>query len=110
MGSTTHLILFAELKKDIPQEIWNVLNYLRHENHGIEARCDHEFFECERWFMVHIDIIGDTLYSDCEFKNYHSEIDKFVNWISPYLEEGQDIIGCYQGQQNYHYIPLRREV
>lgn len=78
----------------------------------------HPFFECERWFMLfcsnnfNSDKVPSRMHQprgtgscwvlefDSEFKNYDSEIDKFVDWISPYVagHKAKQFIGTQQGE------------
>lgn len=62
---------------------------------------DHPFFQTERWRHVGYGgpegfiqgksyLFGDNLFISCGLKNYHQEIQLFMDWIGPYLRETGD--------------------
>jgi hypothetical protein len=103
MGMYTELHFNAELRPDVPEEVLNVLRVML----GMEDRHvplpRHPLFETGRWGVM----LGmDSYYFDadthstlrydevaeahflcirCNVKNYEGEIEKFVDWITPYL-------------------------
>jgi|TARA_R110000796_G_scaffold247790_1_gene373767 hypothetical protein len=113
MGMYTELFFTARLKKDTPEEVVAILKHLFEEGSydlGLSDKPNHEFFECHRW-----DCIGNMssfyftpfplsamrklqgsyfITSRSDLKNYDGEINKFIDWVTPYLEgyEG-DCIG-----------------
>ncbi len=62
--------------------------------------CDSYYFSAK----THSEIVSDRMMKykylciRCNFKNYDGEIDKFVDWIMPYLEE---IDGDFLGFSRY---------
>lgn len=110
MGEYTELIFGAAIKKDIPQNVLNVLNYLFNgEPRPIydDELPDHEFFRCGRWTHItrgssyyfavrntHASMVHDKISNtyNCSsrgnLKNYENEIEKFLAWIKPYIEQG----------------------
>lgn len=103
MGSYTTLVCKIKLRKDTPDEIINFLKKVI-INHSDDIPTDnyfyHEFFKCERWNDLFTslnwsdDIQGGkfyvekenwVIYLQTEFKNYDNEIDKFIDWIKPYV-------------------------
>lgn len=129
MGTYTRFKCRIKLADSTPPE---VITWLQHEmdftkkveyhdDEVVQPFNDHEFFECQRWvnlFYSHKDggpvsfkKIGKTwiLDLDAEFKNYDSEISKFVDWIMPYVKIGRNkkvYIGYKQTEGHmpqYHY-------
>ena len=107
MGMYTELVLKARVKHDLPADIEAVLQYLFNDaGAGEPLRPHHEFFQCSRWAAIgscssHYHIpwatsryAGGHIFSRSDLKNYEGEIDKFIDWISPYLETSNgDCIG-----------------
>lgn len=105
MGMYTEIHFNAELKKDVPVEIVSVLRYMLGEVEPRPPLPAHPFFETDRW---HVLFRMDSYYFDADthstmrldkisgayylcvranLKNYDQEIDKFVDWITPYLDK-----------------------
>lgn len=119
MGMYTALHFAAELKKDTPEEVIGVLKLMAEAKVPFsdpENLPDHEFFRTERWRRL---FTMDSYYhradTHCSFrfddisqayyltvtsniKNYDSEIEKFINWIEPYLEASE---GDFLGYSRY---------
>lgn len=113
----TELHFNSELKKDIPQNIIDILQYMiDHENEP--ALPDHEFFQTSRWSSLftmgsyyfdadtHSTLRKDEItnsYFLCvrsNLKNYDSEIEKFINWIMPYLAKYEgEFLGFYRYEE-----------
>lgn len=123
MGMYTEFVFGGALRDDVPENVIAILRYLvkpiwsdrfvvGQENIPIP---DHPFFQTDRW-------LGIAASSSCYFgynqslsalvydeinrhwvvairssiKNYNNEIEKFVDWIRPYIREGsgeQDLLG-----------------
>lgn len=123
MGMYTELIFGANCKADLLNEIdLAVLQYLFNNGPEPIVLPDHPFFKCDRWkyitkslsyyFAVRSpyasikhDKISETwnLSSRANLKNYDSEIEKFLDWIKPKLEQGSGYrdfyaIVCYEEQ------------
>ena len=111
MGMYTELKINIVLKPDTPQCVIEFLNnvinndLLDSENVLFTSRnlfphFNHEFFECNRWELLLTSTNGGytggsrftkledkyVLNLHTEFKNYDNEVDKFINWMSSFLE------------------------
>jgi hypothetical protein len=107
MGMYTELLLKCDVKNDIPDADKKVLNFLF--NNGEEPFLDelplHKFFIETRWKHIgnsssyyHIPwatskYAEDYIFSRSDFKNYRTEIETFLDYLSPLLdtEEGKCI-------------------
>jgi hypothetical protein len=125
MGMYTELIFSAALKVDIPEIVIKVLQYMVNRDIMIVNRPknlpDHDFFNCEYWDWIlfgasyyfpdtidpifRFDDIGKDwrLTTRSNIKNYDNEIEKFLNWIKPYISQGSGAreyyaIVCYEEQ------------
>lgn len=107
MGMYTELVLGVELKPT--SEVLDILRYMLgdvEERPECINRDDHELFKTERWeCMLRCDsyyfdgqtdskLFVDNLYKDApmyflnvrsNLKNYDSEIEKFMDWLAPYI-------------------------
>jgi hypothetical protein len=119
MGMYTELHFNAELKKDTPQWIIDVLRYMLEKTEVSPKLPDHPLFlEGVNWlWMLQSDSYcfdADTcstlrfdrssvsyfLCIRCNLKNYNEEISKFVSWIIPYLDkEPGDFIGFFRFEE-----------
>lgn len=115
MGMYTELVYSADLRRDTPQSVTNILEYMLDTRVEKPELPDHSLFKTERWsHMLRMasacfDTIGSTLtlclydgdYYDalnvsCSLKNYGSEIEHFIDWLDPYVNAEQgDYLGCY---------------
>ncbi|MGL5151574.1 MAG: hypothetical protein ACRC7N_13505 [Clostridium sp.] len=118
MGMYTELVLSCELKKDVPNEVIKVLEFLTRENELEVELPNHKFFECDRWkwlftmdsyyfsgvthCIFRFDDISKTYFltTRSNLKNYGSEIQKFLNWIYPYIDECEDFLGYYRYEES----------
>jgi len=127
MGFYTELKFKAKLKKDTPDDVINLLNRVINERdlgHDkvffksedvFKPDLDHSFFKCPRWYMLFLstnwdpDMQGGKFYEKdgrwvldlySEFKNYDSEISKFLEWISPYIvgRKKKQCVGYSKGE------------
>lgn len=119
MGMYTELHFNSELKKDLPENVLKTLQYMiDHENDPTDLP-EHELFECDRWTML---FTCDSYYFDADtystlrfdkisnayylcvranLKNYNSEIEKFIDWIDPYLEKFEgEFLGFYRYEED----------
>ena len=105
MGMYTELVLGVNLRSDTPNEVIDILTYMTESGRGhLEPMIPHhDLFKTDRWrFMLlcgsyyfdgftqsgfQYDDIGKNwkLNVRCNLKNYSHEIEKFINWISPYV-------------------------
>lgn len=106
MGMYTALHLAVELRADTPPDVISVLRFMTGQSDQLVVTLpDHPLFGATRWqFMLRMDSacfaatthsIVEEPYTDgshyltvlSNFKNYGEEIDKFVDWISPYIAD-----------------------
>lgn len=100
MGDYTRFFISFRLKPSVPEEVLNILQARGELEPGAQIP-DHPFFKCKRWRFLfcgnssyHPGIAGTefmfreewevTIHSN--FKNYDQEIEKFVEWIMPYID------------------------
>ena len=107
MGTYTELVLKCRIKAGCPELVHQVLNFMFGDSpfERPETLPHHKFFKSERWESVgrgcsyyHIPVClsfydGKHLFSRSDLKNYHGEIDLFIDWLKPYIsnETGQFI-------------------
>ncbi|MDD9199531.1 hypothetical protein [Aliivibrio sp. S2MY1] len=102
MGLYTEILLRTTLKVELDSNTESVLNFLF--NNGSEPTLlpDHVFFGCYNWHMFGrcndssfktISYLNNRhLFSRCDIKMVHDNIDKFIDWIEPYIDkEGEDL-------------------
>ncbi len=108
MGMYTELIFQGETKPNLPTDIQHLLDYFFDEDgEEIDGELpDHPFFACPRWCHIghmssyyHIPFAlrrsqnhvredaGKHVFLRCDLKNYENEIELFLDWIGPYMEE-----------------------
>lgn len=109
MGTYTELILKCSIKKDIPDEVVSVLNFLFNGASLDETKAIplHQFFNLSNWMCIgncssyyHIpfasskftkedgkEFFGSYLFSRSDLKNYGGEIAQFLDWINEYIAE-----------------------
>ena len=104
MGMYTELNINVELKDDTPKEVIEILKYMLDNNLTKPELLSHDLFYTDRWEHM---LKGDSYYFDadthstlrygeiceswylniqCNLKNYDNEIDKFINFITPYVD------------------------
>jgi len=106
MGMYTELHFNCELPKDTPPSVLAVLRYMLREqgDRDVPTLPDHPLFQTSRWAVMlgcdsyyfsadthstlRFDECGDSYYLciRTNLKNYDNEIEKFVDWISPYID------------------------
>lgn len=118
MGMYTEIHFNSELKKDTPKEVVEVLKYMVEDCEKPLELPDHELFKSERWEIL---FKCDSYYFDADthstlrfdeisgsyylcvrsnLKNYDSEIEKFIDWIDPYLDKFDgDFLGFYRYEE-----------
>lgn len=119
MGMYTELHFNSALKPDVPTPVLEILNYmLGTDEFGPKALPDHPLFATQRWsVMLHCDSYyfdADTVstlrYDEiakqhylcirCNLKNYDDEIEKFIDWIMPYLgKQPGDFLGFHRYEE-----------
>jgi hypothetical protein len=109
MGMYTQLCYNAALKENTPDIVVNILYFMTGEREFVTELPNHPLFETSRWrVMLRMNsayFAADThsklfvRYGDyylnimCNLKNYDNEIEKFIAWLEPYVEEG--FLGYY---------------
>ena len=104
MGDYTRIKFYAKLRSDTPASVLEVLRatFTSEEAVSKELRPDHPFFRAPRWeplfqcTSVYFETPGSRglvegkttiLQFHSSLKNYDDEIEKFCDWIGPYLAE-----------------------
>ena len=115
MGMYTELVFGCSLKKDIPDEVVNILRYLSDNDAYESSLPQHPFFNCSRWRFIgsgsscyfggssHFEFVVDSVMGyrislRCNIKNYDDEFQKFIDWIMPYIDYGagqKELLGYY---------------
>jgi hypothetical protein len=110
MGMYTELVMNFELKNSTSKEVVDILSFLFNDSERPDILPDHEFFKCDTW-----DFIGNgcshyfTPFSLSRFKgghistrsdlkNYDREIEKFIDWVMPYIKACE---GDFLGYSRY---------
>lgn len=108
MGMYTELHFNAELKQTTPQEVLQVLRHMLNapgapardaltlpahplfstDRWGFMLTCDSYYFAAQTHSTLTYDEITKTHYLciRCNLKNYDQEIEKFIDWVSPYVD------------------------
>ena len=104
MGMYTELIFEGLTKENIPHDIEKIMGYFFGDASLPTIVPEHPFFKTERWKQI-----GHTsscnhfplafrymefwtiqnkyiLFLRCDLKNYNTEIEQFMDWITPYME------------------------
>lgn len=111
MGMYTELVLKCRVKESAPSSVMAVINHLFCGADAPETLPTHPFFGLTRWhciggmssFYHHPEVVNSVpkfdftdsnyIFSRSDIKNYDGEIEAFIDWIKPYLEneEGECI-------------------
>jgi len=120
MGMYTEISFGAGLKNELPEEVVLSIKKLVAGESLEETAPDHPFFKSERsWLLTSggsyyfpgtvapkfwFDDIANQwfLHFRTNIKNYSSEIEKFIDWIKPYIKDG---VGC----RNFYAIVTYEE-
>jgi hypothetical protein len=113
MGMYTELIFGARLKSPLPQNILEILKYMVDENnYNLPIMPDHPFFKISYWYdLFNFDsfnfptsIKPDLTYDSSEHWNLVTRsnlinrddiIEKFLDWIKPYIDQGSGLDEFY---------------
>lgn len=117
MGMYTEFVFGAELKQDTPDFVINILKYMITDDpRRNDLQVDrHVLFQTDRWHQIGLccsyyfgfskpcsKIYFDDISKSwkfairCSIKNYDDEIEKFIDWITPFIERGsgeRDFLG-----------------
>lgn len=121
MGMYTEFHFNAELKRDLPDEVVQALTYMvKNEGEAYAFQLpDHPLFDCSRWHYMlqcdsyYFDMIPNSQFEHdnigsgsyylsirSNFKNYEDEIEKFIDWIKPYLNKlPGDFLGFHRYEE-----------
>lgn len=127
MGMYTEFFFRAQLAKEAPAEVVDYLKYTLEDGRSwatIVPFDDHKFFQCRRWdtllmggsslefpaagyskfeFIADEGFSGNRIIIHASLKDYDSETDHFIDWISPYLSAAPgDFLGytLYEDTKN----------
>lgn len=116
MGMYTQLVMACRIKND--PEVVRVLKYLADPGEEEIETPDHEFFGAARWKWLftmssyyfvpatvskfELDSVGRSwsLITCSNLKNYDQEIQKFIDWVSPYFEDADEMVGYYRYEED----------
>lgn len=99
MGMYTELIFKADVKKILPTDVEAVLQHLFNGDVLPSNLPEHPLFGLPRWTMIgrgcsyyHVPWVNSKysegyIFSRSDLKNYDGEIEAFIDWIRPYLDE-----------------------
>ncbi|WP_331828047.1 hypothetical protein [Bacillus velezensis] len=110
MGMYTELVCAFKLIEETPRSIIEILEFMtgQRDEHPSELPEHNLFSEDTRWkWMLQSDsyyfdgkthskiendaVVGGCYVSiRCNLKNYDDEIEKFIDWISPYIQKDYD--------------------
>ncbi|MDD3961292.1 MAG: hypothetical protein PHT77_05455 [Bacteroidales bacterium] len=135
MGMYTELVFGARLKEDVPQHIVEMLKVMFKHNERLPEKYSdwnskfpeiriipfggsHYFAVQDSLSRLSYDEISKdwTVCIRCNIKNYDHEIQNFIDWITPYIEEGSGQNNDFLGYTLYEEDPepkllwLKREV
>ncbi len=109
MGMYTELIFQGKTKSDLASDINELIYYFFDENSedlmDKYKAPDHPLFKCTRWRQIgrcgsyyfnpfslrysadygHL-LVSKHVFLRCDLKNYDSEIEHFLDWIKPHME------------------------
>lgn len=111
MGMYTELIFGASLKRDTPNKVIEALKYILGETEDKpedfplpDGRCEWLFRGSSYYFGISapvnhmwFDDIGKDwrISTRSSIKNYGNEIETFLEWIKPYIENGSGVREMY---------------
>lgn len=112
MGMYTEIFVNADLKKETPQEVIDVLSAMCEKDHEAECLSDKPsrwaylfnngscylpMTECGK--LAHCRILGQySLLAKGDIKNYNGEIEEFFDFIRPWCEG--EFIGYYRYEED----------
>lgn len=104
MGTYTEVLLRTKLKYNLESDIESVFNFLFNNGDKPTAIPNHAFFECRNWqrfgrcsysnFQTFSYINDGYLCSRFDVKVVAKDIDKFLDWIEPYIDKNEQDYVC----------------
>ncbi len=125
MGMYTELHYNVELRKDVPDPVIAMLEHML----DLDKPCpsiNHPLFQTARWPIMlrmssayfpartHSELFKEYdqwhLGVRCNLKNYESEIEKFCEWLDPYIDafEG-DFLGFSRYEESQDPVIIRKK-
>lgn len=124
MGMYTEISFRANLIKEVPEQVTDVLKIIIYgaEDLPKDGLPDHELFACDRWEalghhgsyyfpnagqselslpLYHWETPVAALHGN--LKNYDQEIEKFFDWIDPYVENSKGTFLGYSLYEEHQY-------
>lgn len=117
MGMYTEIFVSVRLHK-MPEDVFSVLQFLVNGGETPKELPKHEFFDASRWQHVlamssyyfiprsvtefFVDDIAKCgfLVSLSNLKNYDSEIEKFFDWLMPFIDAQEgEMVGYYRYEE-----------
>ncbi len=112
----------SKIKKDTPKEVINTLKYMLdlwekgepkeipdhilfknpESSWRVMLQMDSSYFDAETYSTLNYNKFDDHYYLcvRCNLKNYESDIENFINWITPYLDKYEgDFLGFYRYEE-----------
>lgn len=98
MGMYTELVLKTEIKKNAPDQVHDILNFLFNGKDEPAEKPDHAFFKFSQWKQIgsgcsyfHVPFPLSKydegyIFSRSDLKNYDGEIQSFIEWLKPYID------------------------
>jgi hypothetical protein len=120
MGMYTEFHFNSKLQEEVPQEVIHILYYMLSSEveDAVPVVPEHPLFDTTRWPVMlrmssyyfdadtnstlRFDDIAEQYYIciRCNLKNYDSEIEKFIDWIDPYLDKYEgEFLGFYRYEE-----------
>lgn len=122
MGMYTDFCFDVELKANTPPEIIELLDHWMNRDDLTEVQVttpQHDLFNCTRWRLIgwcgsaYFDAQPHRHFKKnkwsstyilnirCNLKNYEEEIQKFIAWITPFLDHFEgDFLGFYRYEES----------
>ncbi len=126
MGMYTELCYNVRLKEDTPEKVIKTLFYLIGKGDSLNTdtafinltdrirymlQCDSYYFDADTYSSLRYDDIVETYYFNvhCNLKNYDDEIDKFVDWLDPWVDAfAGDFLGFSRYEENQEPKIIRK--
>lgn len=107
MGDFTELVLKVEVKRDTPEDVRRILDFLfnRKSNDPPTNLPKHPFFSNVRWRQIGVGASyyqvpwssskcsEGYIFSRSDLKDYENTIDEFLHWVKDYIEPAVGV--CY---------------